>query len=1079
MPTLLVSLGTSPAIVPEAFLLPDVEFDAVHVLTTDSERVDTAFITGWFQQRAPGTTLTITRVSGFSDLRRLEDHQLFEEVLLRWWLEQTTADRERHRDRGRAGERGASHPRPHVCLSGGFKTMSAAMQKAAAVMGATEVFHVLCDLPPASAPQSAEEVDLALQRRQLHWVTLGAEPGWPQFQQLTASNFPLQTDREQEPVRWVSPPDHGLSALLRQVTERRDNIDRWWHQLGALPFATLATWSAAELEWLRQPVDPSDPVDAGWVRSLPKVELHCHLGGFATHGELLGEVRAAAIDPVALPPLKEPPLPAGWPFPTEPVSLPDYMKLGDANGSTLLRDPGCLQRQCELIYRQLCDDGVAYAEIRCSPANYADPARRRSAWQVLTDIKTAFDACMRQDVGTAFQGVPAVEAAFQGASKVEAAFQGAGAEAMPISSPTTSPSATAQPPLARSSTHPPADPPQAGEQPPRPTVGTAFQGVPIVQAAFQGASSAAPRQFIPFDPDAGHHQTWRDLPHRHQEGSTAFVTFRLGDSLPIKRIKRWEQERQDFLTRHPKPWSDQLWRTYQQRFPERLESWLDEAQGECILRDPQVAAMLESVLRHFDGERYILDDYVIMPNHVHVLVKPLPEHRLDGILHSWKSFSANEINRSRNVEGRVWEHESFDHLVRSVAQLEKLRDYIRQNPAKAMLKDGYAVGKGIGLTVGTAFQGVPAVEAAFQGASKVEAAFQGASAEAKPIPSPTPRPSGAAKPIMAPSLTHPPADSLEAGQQAHQTPPMPAAFQGASAARRMPAATAKAPGTAASTPTPRCRVNLIIIATRKEEGDYRAAISRHLALAVSAAEHWTSPDECRVVGVDLAGYEDPSTRAHYFREEFTGVHRCGLALTVHAGENDDAEGVWRAVFDLNARRLGHALRLIDSPELMGSVADRGIGVEMCPYANHQIRGFVLGGAGDGAPWKAAPTDGAPWKAAPTDEAPWKAASTDEAPWKAVSTDGAPWKAAPTYPLTRYLRAGVKVTVNTDNIGISAASLTDNLLLAARMCPDLTRLDLLRMLANGIDTAFLPAAERAALRPLIECQLPRPPRPRSP
>ncbi|MBN8247353.1 MAG: hypothetical protein J0L84_07905, partial [Verrucomicrobia bacterium] len=218
---------------------------------------------------------------------------------------------------------------------------------------------------------------------------------------------------------------------------------------------------------------------------------------------------------------------------------------------------------------------------------------------------------------------------------------------------------------------------------------------------------------------------------------------------------------------------------------------------------------------------------------------------------------------------------------------------------------------------------------------------------------------------------------------------------------------------------------------RRETGDYRAGISRHLALAMSAAEHWTRAGECRVVGVDLAGYENVTTRAHYFREEFTGVHRGGLALTVHAGENDDAEGIWRAVFDLNARRLGHALHLIESPELMRSVADRGIGVEMCPYANLQIKGYPLG------------------------------ASVSEAEERAR------------YPLHEYLRAGIRVTVNTDNIGISAASLSDNLLLAARLCPGLTRLDLLRLQRHALEVAFLSPKERETVTRIVAAGIPKP------
>ncbi len=158
------------------------------------------------------------------------------------------------------------------------------------------------------------------------------------------------------------------------------------------------------------------------------------------------------------------------------------------------------------------------------------------------------------------------------------------------------------------------------------------------------------------------------------------------------------------------------------------------------------------------------------------------------------------------------------------------------------------------------------------------------------------------------------------------------------------------------------------------------------------------------------------------------MHRVGLALTVHAGENDDAEGIWQAVFKLNARRLGHALHLGQSPDLLRAVADRGIALEMCPYANFQIKGY--------------PLDAAVATASPTGR----------------------------YPLLGYLRAGLRVSVNTDNIGISAASLTDNLLLAARLCPGLTRLDVLRLQRHALDAAFVSPAFRTVLLGRFAAQL---------
>jgi adenosine deaminase len=208
----------------------------------------------------------------------------------------------------------------------------------------------------------------------------------------------------------------------------------------------------------------------------------------------------------------------------------------------------------------------------------------------------------------------------------------------------------------------------------------------------------------------------------------------------------------------------------------------------------------------------------------------------------------------------------------------------------------------------------------------------------------------------------------------------------------------------------RCHVNLIIIATRKSEGDF-SPISKHLALAITSSQKVVSEEKCRVVGVDLAGFENEKTRASYFSQDFTGVLRCGLAITAHAGENDSAEGIWQAVHALHARRLGHALHLRDAADLLQTVADRKIAVEMCPYANYQIKGF--------------------------------------------SPMLKPDKSAyPTYPLEEYLLKGVLVTVNSDNIGISDATLSQNFQLLTKLCPGITRLQVLQLIKNSLESAFI-------------------------
>ena len=171
-----------------------------------------------------------------------------------------------------------------------------------------------------------------------------------------------------------------------------------------------------------------------------------------------------------------------------------------------------------------------------------------------------------------------------------------------------------------------------------------------------------------------------NLPHWRQEGVTYFVTWRTADSMPRERVEQWQREREEWLAQHPEPHSESEKAEYDRLFSERWEKWLDECHGECLLARPELKAVVESALRHFDGQRYRLDAFVVMPNHVHVLVTPLGAHRLSEIVQNWKSYTAHEINRRLGRKGSFWQKESFDHIVRSADEMERLRKYIRDNP---------------------------------------------------------------------------------------------------------------------------------------------------------------------------------------------------------------------------------------------------------------------------------------------------------------------------------------------------------------------------------------------------------------
>ena len=190
------------------------------------------------------------------------------------------------------------------------------------------------------------------------------------------------------------------------------------------------------------------------------------------------------------------------------------------------------------------------------------------------------------------------------------------------------------------------------------------------------------------NPETGITVTRRNLPHWTKRNAVYWITFRLADSVPRARLEEWSIERELWGRDHPVPWSEEEWREYDQRFGERLENWLDSGHGSCLLSRSEVREILRDCLLRFEGERLHLPAGVIMPNHVHLLLEPLNGHLLAGLLKGIKGASARNINRLLEREGRVWQDESYDHIVRSKAQYRHLLRYIAGNPAQAGLRPG-------------------------------------------------------------------------------------------------------------------------------------------------------------------------------------------------------------------------------------------------------------------------------------------------------------------------------------------------------------------------------------------------------
>jgi putative transposase len=190
-----------------------------------------------------------------------------------------------------------------------------------------------------------------------------------------------------------------------------------------------------------------------------------------------------------------------------------------------------------------------------------------------------------------------------------------------------------------------------------------------------------------------------NLPHWFQPGVTYFVTFRTDDSIPQPLLRGWYRSRDAWLRGHGIEPASPKWKVhlatlpeleaeFHARFTRRFMTYLDRGYGACVLRHPKAAKFIENALLHFDGVNYHMGDFIVMPNHVHLLACVLGDTEIEAQCRSWKRFSANRINRLRGRRGRFWQEESFDHLVRNAEQFERFEKYIAENPQKARLADG-------------------------------------------------------------------------------------------------------------------------------------------------------------------------------------------------------------------------------------------------------------------------------------------------------------------------------------------------------------------------------------------------------
>ena len=168
------------------------------------------------------------------------------------------------------------------------------------------------------------------------------------------------------------------------------------------------------------------------------------------------------------------------------------------------------------------------------------------------------------------------------------------------------------------------------------------------------------------------------LPHCNEIGFIQSITFRLADCIPATVTAKWREELGIIpgIDAHD-PRNIELRR--------RVDKYEDAGHGKCLLRLPQIAELMCNALLFFDGERYRLLEWCVMPNHVHVLVMPVNGHPMANIVHSWKSYTGHAVKKIINLTEPFWMIEYHDRFIRNEKHLDAVRDYIRQNPVVALL----------------------------------------------------------------------------------------------------------------------------------------------------------------------------------------------------------------------------------------------------------------------------------------------------------------------------------------------------------------------------------------------------------
>jgi putative transposase len=156
------------------------------------------------------------------------------------------------------------------------------------------------------------------------------------------------------------------------------------------------------------------------------------------------------------------------------------------------------------------------------------------------------------------------------------------------------------------------------------------------------------------------------LPHFDDGKKFQFVTFRLQDSIPESVLRDAGLQNKKYYYR-------------------LAEKYLDNLHGSLILQRQEVAELVARSILFYAGKKYRLISWVIMPNHVHLLIQPINNYPVHRIVGSLKSYTSREVNKLLGATGSLWANDYFDRFIRDEDHFKVCVDYIEKNPVKSKL----------------------------------------------------------------------------------------------------------------------------------------------------------------------------------------------------------------------------------------------------------------------------------------------------------------------------------------------------------------------------------------------------------